>query len=133
MNIAWAKEWAANFDNVEKLMELYADDAKFEDVIIAHKEEGKPAITKFFTAAGNPAYAQNTITAVAYSGNADGGVVEWIWEAKHVAGRILGIPSKGKQTSSRGASVLTFKNGKIATQHDYWDAAAVLRQLGALK
>ncbi len=35
MNVAWAKDWAANFDNVEKLMESYADDAKFEDVIIA--------------------------------------------------------------------------------------------------
>jgi len=133
MNVAWAKEWAANFTNVEKLMEMYADDARFEDVIIAHREEGKQAIKKFFTAAGNPAFAQNTIEAVDYSGNTDGGVVEWTWEAKHAAGRILGIPAKGKQTNTRGASVLTFVNGKIATQRDYWDAAAVLRQLGAIK
>lgn len=133
MNVAWAKEWAANFTNVEKLMEMYADDARFEDVIIAHKEEGKGEIKKFFAAAGNPIYAQNIIEAVDYSGNADGGVVEWTWEAKHAAGRILGIPAKGKQTSTRGASVLTFKDGKIATQRDYWDAAALLRQLGAIK
>jgi steroid delta-isomerase-like uncharacterized protein len=133
MNLAWAKEWAANFTNVEKLIEMYADSAVFEDVIIAHKEEGKAAIKEFFTAAGNPAYAENIFAAVNYSGDADSGVVEWIWEAKHAVGRILGFPSKGKQTSTRGASVLTFKNGKIATQRDYWDAAAVLRQLGAIK
>ena len=133
MNTAWAKEWAANFANLDKLMDMYADDAQFEDVIIAHKESGKAALTKFFAAAGNPAYAENTFTAVGYSGNADGGAVEWIWQAKHTGGKILGVPSKGKETNSRGTSVLTFKNGKITTQRDYWDAAAVLRQLGAIK
>ena len=133
MNAAWAREWAASFTNVEKLMDMYADDADFEDVIIAHKESGKTAIKKFFAAAGNPLYAENTFAAVDYSGNGEGGVVEWTWEARHVAGRILGVPAKGKETSTRGASVLTFKNGKIATQRDYWDAAAVLRQLGAIK
>ncbi len=133
MNLDWAKEWAANFANVEKLIEMYADDATFEDVIIAHREKGKEAIRQFLVAAGNPVYAENTFAAVAYLGDANSGVVEWIWEARHIAGRILGVPSKGKQTSTRGASVLTFKNGKIATQRDYWDAAAVLRQLGAIK
>ena len=133
MNAAWAKEWADNFANLDKLMDMYADDAQFEDVIIAHKESGKAEIKKFFVAAGNPAYAENTFTAVGYSGDADGGVVEWTWQAKHAAGRILGVPARGKETSTRGASVLTFTNGKIATQRDYWDAAVVLRQLGAIK
>jgi steroid delta-isomerase-like uncharacterized protein len=133
MNAAWAREWAATITNVEKLMDMYADDADFEDVIIAHKERGKAAIKKFFAAAGNPLYAENTFAAVDYSGNGEGGVVEWTWGARHLAGRILGVPAKGKETSTRGASVLTFKNGKIATQRDYWDAAAVLRQLGAIK
>ena len=99
------------------------------NVIIAHKERGKAAIKKFFAAAGNPLYAENTFAAVDYSGNGEGGVVEWTWGARHLAGRILGVPAKGKETGARGASVLTFKNGKIATQRDYWDAAAVLRQL----
>ena len=133
MNTAWAKEWAANFANLDKLMDMYTDDAQFEDVIIAHKESGKAALGKFFAAAGNPAYAENTFAAVGYSGDADGGAVEWIWQAKHAAGKILGVPAKGKETSTRGVSILTFKNGKIATQRDYWDAAAVLRQLGAIK
>jgi hypothetical protein len=38
MSVACAKEWAENFTNVEKLMEMYADDACFEVVIIAHEE-----------------------------------------------------------------------------------------------
>ena len=112
MNAAWAKEWAANFANLDKLMDLYAADAQFEDVIIAHKESGKAEIKKFFAA---------------------GGAVEWTWQAKQAAGKTLGVPAKGKETNTRGVSVLTFMNGKIATQRDYWDAAAVLRQLGAIK
>ena len=117
MNAAWAKEWVANFANLDKLMDMYAADAQFEDVIIAHKESGKAEIKQFFAAAGN----------------ADEGAVEWTWQAKHAAGKILGVPAKGKETNTRGVSVLTFMNGKIATQRDYWDAAAVLRQLGAIK
>jgi steroid delta-isomerase-like uncharacterized protein len=133
MNAAWAREWAASFTNVEKLMDMYADDADFEDVIIAHKESGKAAIKKFFAAAGDPRYAENIFAAIDYCGNGKGGVFERTWAARHVAGRILGVPVKGKETRTRGASVLTFKNGKIAIQRDYWDAAAVLRQLGAIK
>jgi len=48
MNAAWAKEWAVNFANPDKLIDMYTDDAQFEDVIIAHKESGKAAIKKFF-------------------------------------------------------------------------------------
>ena len=54
MNAAWAKEWAANFANLDKLMDMYAADAQFEAVITAHKESGKAEIKKFFAAAGNP-------------------------------------------------------------------------------
>jgi len=133
MNAAWAREWAANFANPDKLMDMYAADAQFEDVILAHKENGKADIKKFFVAAGNPAYAENTFAAVGYTGNATGGAVEWTWQAKQAAGKILGVPAKGKETNTRGVSVLTFMNGKITTQRDYWDAAAVLRQLGAIK
>jgi predicted ester cyclase len=41
----------------------------------------------------------------------------------------MGVPAKGKQTTVKGVSILTFTNGKIASQHDYWDANTVLQQL----
>ena len=31
MNAAWAREWAASITNVEKLMDMYAEDADFEE------------------------------------------------------------------------------------------------------
>jgi hypothetical protein len=59
MNAAWAKEWTAHFAHLDKPMDMYAADAQFEDVSIAHKESGKVEIKTFF-AAGNPAYEENT-------------------------------------------------------------------------
>lgn len=43
------------------------------------------------------------------------------------------MQAAGKETIAKGVSVLTFRDGKISSQRDYWDSAAVLRQLGAIK
>lgn len=132
MNAAWAKEWVDSFSNVEKCVAMYADEAQFEDVVFAHKANGKDAIRKFFATGVDPAFGEHLFGFAAYTGNVDGGAVEWTWDAKNMK-RLLGVPAQGKETSTRGVSILTFKNGKIATQHDYWNAAAPLRQLGTLK
>ncbi len=44
----------------------------------------------------------------------------------------MGVDAKGKETTVQGVSILTFKNGKIASQRDFWDANAMYRQLGTL-
>ena len=33
MNLDWAKMWLGNFGNLERMMEVYADDVQFEDII----------------------------------------------------------------------------------------------------
>jgi ketosteroid isomerase-like protein len=45
----------------------------------------------------------------------------------------MGVPAAGKETHADGVSALRFQGGKIVEQRDYWDAATLLRQLGALK
>ena len=130
MNLAWAKEWLGSFSaaGMEKAMGMYADDVQFEDVTFAHKVNGKAELRKFFAGFVDPAAGEHNFTVTGYSGNADGGAVEWTWQAKH-AGDFLGVPAKGKETTVKGVSVLTFKNGKIASQHDYWDANTAVQQL----
>lgn len=132
MNLAWAKEWMSEFTaaGMEKALSKYADNVQFEDVTFAHKANGIAELRKFFSGFVAPGAGEHVFTATAYSGNADGGAVEWTWQAKHV-GDFLGVPAKGKQTTARGVSVLTFKNSKIASQHDYWDANSVVQQLKA--
>jgi steroid delta-isomerase-like uncharacterized protein len=135
MNQAWVKEFSSNFSSarLDKLMDMYADDIQFEEVIFAHKANGKAALRDFYDAFFNsPDAGEHVFTVTGYTGNTDGGASEWTWQAKH-AGNCLGVPAQGKETSTKGVSVMTFKNGKVASQRDYWDANAVLRQLGAVK
>ena len=130
MNLAWAKEWVGGFNasGMEKLFALYAEDVQFEDITFAHKCNGLGELKKFFAALASPNAGENVFTATAYVGDTNGGTIEWTWQAKH-AGDFLGIPAKGKETSVRGVSVMTFRGGKIASQHDYWDANTAIQQL----
>jgi steroid delta-isomerase-like uncharacterized protein len=130
MNLAWAKDWMSSFNaaGMEKALSMYADDVQFEDVTFAHKCKGIAELRKFFSGFSSPDAGENVFTVTAYAGNADGGAVEWNWQAKH-ASDFLGVPAAGKQTTVKGVSILTFKGGKIASQHDYWDANTVVQQL----
>jgi steroid delta-isomerase-like uncharacterized protein len=112
-------------------MRMYADDVRFEDFALDQRVDGKSPARDFFAAFMNPAERKNTFTLVDYSGDDRGGAVEWIWKAEHQAD-FMGLPARGKDTVVRGVSVVTFRNGQIATQHDYWDARAVARQLATV-
>ena len=134
MNLDWARAWFDTFNqdiDVEGALSRYADDVVFEDVIFGEVIRGKEGLRGFFAAFTGPEAGKNTFEVEAYTGGADAGAVQWTWRAVH-GGRFLGVEAAGKQTQTRGVSLLTFRDGKIASQTDYWDAAAVLRQLGAL-
>jgi steroid delta-isomerase-like uncharacterized protein len=131
MNLTWAKEWFSIFSSpsgIEKMGNYYTDDVQFEDATFAHKENGLANLRKFFSAFSSPNAGENVFTVTAYAGGAEGGAVEWTWQAKH-AGDFLGVPAAGKQTTVKGVSVITLRGGKIASQHDYWDANTALQQL----
>jgi steroid delta-isomerase-like uncharacterized protein len=133
MNIAWAKDWMSKFNasGLDQLASMYAERVDFEDVTLAHKAGSREEVKSFFggfvTGGG-----EHSFVAKSYTGGADGGAVEWTWHAKH-GSDLMGVPAKGKETQVDGVSVLHFKGGKIVGQRDFWDAATMLRQLGALK
>ncbi len=130
MNIAWAKDWVGCFNaaGLERLFAMYAEDVQFEDITFSHKCNGLSELKKFFGGMASPNAGENVFTANAYVGDTNGGVIEWTWQAKH-AGEFLCIAAKGKETTVRGVSVLTFRNSKITSQHDYWDANTAIQQL----
>ena len=131
MNLTWAKDWFSSISSaagMEKMGNFYAEDVQFEDVTFAHKENGLANLRKFFSAFTTPNAGEHVFTVTAYSGGAEGGAVEWTWQAKH-ASDFLGVPAAGKQTTVKGVSILTLKGGKIASQHDYWDANTAIQQL----
>ena len=87
MNDAWATDWLRRFSGTEPdgLMELYAEDARFEDIPLSQAVRGRPALREFFGNFMNPANRRNAFTLIGYSGNADGGAIEWSWAATHSA------------------------------------------------
>jgi len=132
MNTDWAKSWINNIGvGGSALIDMFADNVQFEDVILAHKANGKAELIAFFTSLGGPDAGQHTFSFESYLGNANAGAVEWTWQIDH-ARDFLGVSAAGQQTRVKGVSTMTFKDGKIASQRDYWDAAGALRQLGAL-
>jgi carboxymethylenebutenolidase len=45
---------------------------------------------------------------------------------------VPGVPPTGKRVEAGVVGIITFENGKIASEHLYWDHASVLAQLGVL-
>ena len=131
MNLAWAKEWIGEFGAPEKIRSKYADRVDFEDVTFGHKETTGDGVKNFFASFTQDG-GEHSFIVRNYSGGPEGGAVEWTWHAKH-ASDLMGASAKGKETHVNGVSVLRFAGGKIVEQRDYWDAATMLRQLGALK
>ena len=132
MNAEWAKQWIGNFcAGVDRILEMDADDIQFEDAIFAHTANGKEGLRKFFSSLGGPDAGEHVFTHNVYSGGTESGAVEWTWQTKH-ASEFMGVDARGKETTVQGVSILTFKDGKIPSQSDFWDASAMYRQLGAL-
>jgi len=132
MDKAWSAEWLRRFSAADPtlLIDLYGDDASFEDVTLGRRVSGKTELVAFFGAFMNRAERTNRFTLLRYVGDAKSGAIEWAWEARH-EGDFLGQPARGKTTSVRGVSVLEFDGGKVREQRDYWDARTLLTQLGA--
>lgn len=131
MNFDWAQRWLGSFGNLDQMMEMYADNVQFEDIIFGEKARSKAELRHFFDAFSAPTAGHHSFRADSYTGSSQGGAVEWTWFADH-AGDFLGVSAAGKHTETRGVSVLTFENGLVVAQHDLWDAAAVYRQLGVV-
>ena len=132
MNDAWATDWLRRFsgEDPSSLMDLYAEQAQFEDITLSRTVRGRRELRELFTGFMNPAHRENTFTLVTYTGGAGGGAIEWTWTARHHA-PFLNLPAQGKETRVRGVSVMRFEAGKIREQRDYWDARTLMQQLGA--
>ena len=55
------------------------------------------------------------------------GTIEWVF-----SGTDKGVYKTGKEFSVRGASVIDVRGGRISRNLDYYDTAAIMRQVGVL-
>jgi steroid delta-isomerase-like uncharacterized protein len=112
----------------ERIDAIFAEDAAYEDVAGAQLVRGKEAIKELLRAA----YAWAPDFRVAMKSlivAGDTAATEWVSEGIQT-GPIGELPASGNSFRLRGASILTFRDGKIAKVTDYYDMATFLRQLG---
>jgi steroid delta-isomerase-like uncharacterized protein len=112
----------------QRIDAIFAEDAAYEDVAGAQLVRGKEAIKELLRAAY--AWAPDfrvTIKSLIVADNT--AATEWVSEGIQT-GPIGDLPASGNSFRLRGASVLTFRDGKIAKVTDYYDMATFLRQLG---
>lgn len=135
MNREWARRWISLFaDRTDELLTLYADQFEFEDVNLDVRIiNNKAALREFFLnfVSANSEESYNRFNVFDYVGDSTLGVVQWTWDAKH-AEDFLGMPAAGKETSTRGITMLAFRSGKIVQERAIWDVLPVLRQLDVL-
>jgi steroid delta-isomerase-like uncharacterized protein len=130
----WAKGWLVEFTpaGIQKTLDqMYAERVDFEDVVIGHKASSAKGVGDFFTSF-TTGKTRHRFVVTRYFGDERSGAIEWTWYADHVED-ILGVAANGKKTEVRGISSVRIENARIVEERDYWDAATLLRQLGALE
>ncbi len=122
-----AAGWSRDMD---LLLSVFTDDVVYEDVplgLVMHgKEEVRKFASSFFHAFPD---LRSVCKVIVVDGNH--GFCEWRFTGTQ-ANDLPNIPSRGGKMDLPGVSVYEFEGNKIKRTVDYWDAGALLRQLGAL-
>jgi steroid delta-isomerase-like uncharacterized protein len=112
---------------------FYASDAVFADPINHH--EGRKAIGAFFEEADKPfSDIRFEVAQLIEEGNLL--VAEWVWQATNTGPLTMPdgteIPATHKPVELPGVSIVSVRDGKIASHRDYFDSASVMSQLGLI-
>ena len=115
-----------NSHDPDKVAAFYDDSVVYEDVpygMVAHgRAEMRKLAADFFAAVPDL-----KLEAVSVTGEKGQGAAEWVF-----SGTDVGLYKTGKRFSVRGASVFEIRSGKVLRNRDYYDSAAIMRQVGAL-
>jgi steroid delta-isomerase-like uncharacterized protein len=130
----WALAWSSNdsSNDPERVLSLFVDDCFFEDVtfglVARGKEELRSFVKRAFAAIPDFKYELRNRIAVGRWA-----VIEWAMSGTQ-KGDLPGIPATGKRFSLvRGSTILELEAGRIRRESDYWDAATLMKQVGALR
>ena len=128
-------QWAVSSSSgdVDKLLPLFTDDVRYEDVTFGAVNQGKNAL-RDFAATTFEAFADLKFELKSRLVAADGrsGAMEWVWRGRQTKD-FPGLPATNKPFEVRGSTIVEFADGKISRNSDYWDLATYLKQVGLTK
>jgi steroid delta-isomerase-like uncharacterized protein len=111
----------------QRIDAIFTDAAVYEDVATGRLVRGKEAIKQLLRAAY--AWAPDfRVTMKSLVVADDSAATEWVSEGIQT-GPVGDLPASGNSFRLRGASIVNFRDGKIANVTDYYDMATFLRQL----
>lgn len=128
---AYLAAWNAH--DSAKAASYFADDVTYYDASVGKPVEGKEAaktgvIDNFLKAVPDAAWTMRGTPVV----QGDRVSFEWEFTGTNTGAWSDGTAATGKKFTLIGASMFTVKDGKIATQSDYYDALGFYKQLGLM-
>ncbi len=118
--VAW------NTHDIDKAASFYTSDISYEDVAFGIKAQGTEELKKMVQG-----FYDNVpdlkLELVDVKSDEKSGWVEWVF-----SGTDKGLFKTGKKFSVRGASVFQLRGSKFSANKDYYDAATIMKQVGAL-
>jgi steroid delta-isomerase-like uncharacterized protein len=127
----WATAWSSS--DPDRLLPLFTDDVRYEDVTFGAVNKGRGALRDFATAVfASFADLRFESQSRFVSANGKWGSIEWVWRGRQI-NDLPGLPATSKPFEVRGATVVEFRDGNIARNSDYWDLATYLKQVGLTK
>jgi steroid delta-isomerase-like uncharacterized protein len=135
MNYQFAVKWLKAFrTSAEEVCRLYADDFLFEDLMLDQSITDRGDLHRVFAPYANKdpenGIGIHNFRIRGYVGDERCGLIRWEWGPDHAA-VFLGLDVKDKPFWTQGHTFHVYDGqGKIVRESSWWDAAAVLRQVG---
>jgi steroid delta-isomerase-like uncharacterized protein len=136
MHYNFAVKWLKAFrESPEAVCKLYDDDFIFEDVMLdQHNITSKPDLHRLFAPYANTdpenGIGIHNFKIRSYLGDERSGLIRWEWSPEHAAA-FLGLDVAGKPFGTQGHTFHQYnEKGLITRESSWWDAAAVVRQVG---
>ncbi len=136
MHYNFAVKWLKAFrESPESVCELYDDRGfTFDDVMLdQYHIDNKPDLLRLFAPYANKdtenGIGLHNFKIRSYIGDEQCGLIRWDWNPEHAA-VFLGLDVAGKPFGTQGHTFHIYENGLIKRESSWWDAAAVMRQVG---
>jgi steroid delta-isomerase-like uncharacterized protein len=137
MHYNFAVKWLKAFrSSPDEVCALYEDDGfVFEDVMLdQHNINNKPDLLRLFALYANKdrtnGLGVHNFRIRAYIGDERSGLIRWEWSPED-AGTFIGMDVAGKPFMTQGHTYHQYNEaGHIVRESSWWDAAAIVRQVG---
>jgi steroid delta-isomerase-like uncharacterized protein len=136
MDYNFAVKWLKAFrTSAEEVCALYADDFLFEDPMLDQTGiTSKADLHRVFAPYANKDHDNgigvHNFRIRSYIGDEKSGLIRWEWGPESAA-VFLGLDVSGKPFWTQGHTFHVYDDeGKIVRESSWWDAAAILRQIG---